>query len=348
VLCQNCSYNLNLQDGEAKYCSRCGFKLFSFSKEVKKARLLDLRTGTPAKVPKQHPYNPAQQLHSTRQRTIENNLQNGIQPSYSQKQRQERALKTPKSHNVTKFGSIYHESPALQSIDLNQHQKQEPSPKPMAPHKSYELSKSTKRSQAIAASMAQHHTRYIPPPEQTLKRSTKITRQPFFSRLNQAIRKNTLALKPPKRFTQVATAGGAALLLIGYVTYLNLPNITFRVAASRAGIDAALPSYTPQDYTLDGKAVAYKPGLVSVVFRSEKLGTTLTLIQSQTQLDSNSLYEQFVVPQDESPTTVYRNGLVIYFYKDTYATWVNAGTQYTIEGNGLLEQEQILKIASSL
>ena len=145
------------------------------------------------------------------------------------------------------------------------------------------------------------------------------------------------------------TAAGVAatLLLVGYVTYLNLPNMALRVAASRAGFEASLPGYKPTGFKLDGP-IAYAPGQIALNFSTSSDERSFQLTQRESTWDSQSLLDNFVVRENKRYITFQEQGLTIYVYDDSNATWVDGGIWYTIEGESLLSSEQLLKIASSL
>ncbi len=143
-----------------------------------------------------------------------------------------------------------------------------------------------------------------------------------------------------------AVAGIAALVILGgYLTYLNLPSLSIKVAASQAGFSATYPSYQPAGYSFNGP-VAFSPGEVKVHFKSNTNDYAYTLVQQASGWDSQAVLDNFVVKQSQEYATLQERGLTIYLY-DNKATWVNGGVLYTIDGNAPLSSEQIQKIASS-
>lgn len=171
---------------------------------------------------------------------------------------------------------------------------------------------------------------------------------------DQAIQKALASAKsadqPTKRRSHVfsmASGGLAILLLAGYLTYISMPTISMRVAAAQAGIDASYPSYQPSGYSLAGP-ISYGDGEVSIAFNANAGPQNYTISEKATSWDSSALLENYVVPASGgSYITHQQGGLTIYSY-DNGAAWVNGGILYTIEGNALLSQDQILKIAGSL
>lgn len=177
---------------------------------------------------------------------------------------------------------------------------------------------------------------------------------------NEAIAKATAAMpkkraKPVKqsrasrahRTLSMASAALALVLLGGYMTYLNMPALSTRVAATQAGINATYPAYQPSGYRLSGP-VAYQEGNVSMKFAANAGPQSYTLSQTKSGWDSSAVLENYVTPKagkDYSMQSV--NGLTIYTYQAN-AAWVNGGILYTINGNAPLSSEQVERIATSL
>lgn len=146
----------------------------------------------------------------------------------------------------------------------------------------------------------------------------------------------------------IATAGLTAMLIAGYVAYLNIPSISMKVAANRAGFAATMPSYRPAGYGLNGP-IAYSPGQVTVNFSSNTDDRKFSLRQQPTTWDSNALLENYVTKQSGEYLTYQDQGLSIYIFEGTSAAWVNGQKMYILEGdNSQLDTDQILKLATSV
>lgn len=149
------------------------------------------------------------------------------------------------------------------------------------------------------------------------------------------------------RLLSVGSASLAVLLLGAYFTYLNMPALSTRVAATQAGIEATYPSYQPMGYSLDGP-VAYKEGSVSMKFAANGGPESYTLSQSKSGWDSSAVLENYVKPSAGTGyTTTTANGLTIYTYGNN-SVWVNNGIIYNITGSAVLSSGQIQRIATSL
>ncbi len=140
----------------------------------------------------------------------------------------------------------------------------------------------------------------------------------------------------------------SVLLVVGYISYLNIPNLAIRVAANRAGFDATLPAYTPTGYAFKGP-VEYSDGQVIVDFAAKDNNKQqFAVIQKKSNMDSLSLLETHIKPQTSQYNTYKKNGLTIYTYNGSQASWVNRGVWYTINGHENLNESQLVQVASSL
>lgn len=149
------------------------------------------------------------------------------------------------------------------------------------------------------------------------------------------------------RFTSLITASLSLLLLAGYFTYVNMPNISVRVAASQAGINATYPNYRPDGYSLSGP-IAYNNGQVSIKFASTGGNQSYTITQSRSNWDSSAVQQNYATPKWGNDTSVVQaNGLTIY-KKGSNAAWVNGGILYTISGDAPLSNDQTTSLATSL
>ena len=149
------------------------------------------------------------------------------------------------------------------------------------------------------------------------------------------------------RAMSFASMGTALLLIAGYFTYVNMPNLSVRVAAVQSGVDAQYPSYRPGGYSLNGR-IAYDHGQVAMKFASNGTPQSFTLKQSQSGWNSTAVLDNYVKPlAGENYTTTTEGGLTVYSF-DGNAAWVNNGILYTIEGDAPLSSDQIQKMAASL
>lgn len=159
----------------------------------------------------------------------------------------------------------------------------------------------------------------------------------------------TPRVKHNSRIFHFMSAGLAAVILLGYVTYLNIPSVSMKVASSRAGFAATLPSQTPAGYKMQGP-IAYSPGQVVINFGSNTDDRHFTIQQQPSSWDSEALKENFVAKESNAePLTYNDRGLTIYLYNGGDAAWVDGGRFYSIKaGNSQLDTNQILDLATSM
>lgn len=152
---------------------------------------------------------------------------------------------------------------------------------------------------------------------------------------------------PRQRLIGALSAVVALIIFGSYLTYLSMPNLSVRVAAIQAGIDAEYPGYNPDGYSLEGP-VAYTDGRVSLKYGANAGPHHYTVSQSRSDWNSDAVLDNYVSPRAGTNYIPYtERGLVIYTYENN-AAWVNGGVLYTIEGDAPLSSEQIRRIATSL
>lgn len=149
------------------------------------------------------------------------------------------------------------------------------------------------------------------------------------------------------RSFNIAAAVFSAVLLFGFFAYQNVPNISMQIAASRAGFSAKMPGYTPSNYSPDGP-IEYSPGRISVSFKSHSDDRSFKIDQQTSSWNSAALAENYLTANNKSYQTYQDKGRTIFIFDDENATWVNGGVWYTINGNGVLNNDQLIRVANSL
>lgn len=134
------------------------------------------------------------------------------------------------------------------------------------------------------------------------------------------------------------------ILLAGYLTYLNAPDISIKIAASQAGINATFPEYSPHNYRRD-RLASFDAGKVIVRYHNQDKKIVLT--QQASQWDSQTVLQRLVKQQaGDNYSTDQTKGLTIYTYNNK-ANWVNGGILYDLSFDDL-SNDQVHKIATSL
>jgi hypothetical protein len=174
-------------------------------------------------------------------------------------------------------------------------------------------------------------------PTHTESKSTRHRDKPKKSRRNSVFQ---------RRFSFAATSL-AAVMVVGYVTYLSMPDISVRVAAAQAGINAGLPDYKPSGYSLKGP-IAFDDGEVTLSYAANGSPQYFDLTQERTGWDSSALLDYYVQPSAGDNYTIMReSGLTVYSW-DNQAAWVNNGIFYSIDGDATLSLDQIRRMAVSI
>ena len=187
---------------------------------------------------------------------------------------------------------------------------------------------------------------------QTLKPATVLKNEAILEAMNREIAPQKIGRTKKhhntnrwSRFIGMATASLAVVMLAGYFTYLNMPNLNMRMAAIQSGVDAKYPGYSPDGYALNGP-IQFKDGEVAMRFAYADGVQGFTLTQQKSNWDSSAV-RQFVDTQSTDAITTQVDGLTIYTFGSN-AAWVNGGILYTVNGDAPLSGEQIQRIATSI
>lgn len=191
----------------------------------------------------------------------------------------------------------------------------------------------------------QHRREHIEPPAPQLENRAMSTQAHHEAKIKKERFKRLV--KKPRAFS-MAAAALSVLLISGYMLYLNVPNMAFKVAASRSGIEAKIPDFKPNGFKFAGP-INYSPGSIVISFKSTNGDERkYDVAQRKSDWDSESLLENYVSRQSEHYSAIENRGLTIYVWGGSNAAWVNKGIWYAIEGDSLLGTDQLLKIAASL
>lgn len=148
-----------------------------------------------------------------------------------------------------------------------------------------------------------------------------------------------------RRVLNSLAVAASFVILAGFISYLNLPQLEMRVASVRAGFSANMPGYAPTGYALAG-GVKQAGGTVTVSFHSGDSYYNLT--QQSSNWNSQTLLDN-TLALSGAHQTVEKNGQTIYIYgHGANASWVNGGVRYDITGNAQLSKDEISSIAASL
>lgn len=138
----------------------------------------------------------------------------------------------------------------------------------------------------------------------------------------------------------------ASIVIIGAVVWVNLPTLSVKLAAAQSGVDAQLPHFTPDGYTM-ALPVDAETNRVAMTFTSRQTNTKYTLTQEKSPWDSQAVRLMVEAESNGQFLTTQDRGLTIYTYGEN-AAWVNKGILYKITGDSELSSDIILRIANSL
>jgi hypothetical protein len=163
---------------------------------------------------------------------------------------------------------------------------------------------------AHIASPTTHSAPHHAPPAKTVSKSE--------AHFNRALSKSTAHTehkKPLKKQRRMAKRMGissralnaaagalAIVLLAGFFAYQNIPNISMRVAASRAGFSAKMPGYQPSGFALQGP-INYKPGQISLSFKSNSDDRAFNVSQQVSGWNSEALADNYLVANNKEYQT---------------------------------------------
>lgn len=189
-----------------------------------------------------------------------------------------------------------------------------------------------------------------PKPVETFK-SLKLIKEEAIAK---AIKKASDTKQPKKpnyfkrhhRFINIFSISIFIIIIMGYITYLNMPNISVVVASNQAGIKAKYPEYIPDGYKISGP-VSYQNGEVTINFHANTGSNEFLIKQSKSSWDSSAVKNMVNKDSKGEFITTEERGLTIFTY-DGNAAWVNGGIIYRIAGNALLSGDQVRRIAISL
>lgn len=150
-----------------------------------------------------------------------------------------------------------------------------------------------------------------------------------------------------KKFISFSMGFAVTIFGVGYLTYVNLPDIASRITAFQSGMAVETPAYIASGYS--PKGLAYFDGK-NVNFEYKKGDSNYKVQQSQSGWDSSALLQNYVTKKwSEDYSTTYSNGLTIYSNRRGESVWVNNGKLYKVEVSGSkISDEEIRKIATSL
>lgn len=149
----------------------------------------------------------------------------------------------------------------------------------------------------------------------------------------------------PARPTAVVMTVIGLALLGAFLWQVNATDIQVKLASLRAGLTASVPGFVPGGWS---KAQSLKASEGGVSYELVKDGKSLKVEQQKSDWDSQAVLEQYVLRRSTDYLALQSQGLTIYMYGENQAAWVNQGTFYTLSGDHGIEQDDIIRMATSL
>lgn len=257
-------------------------------------------------------------------------------------QRQQAAATIQKNPLISRYGDVNHRSSVVKKVQPlsvvapASHTTQAPSRPPATSHVSNQHNQHTSPSRSKATS--EHIERALSQatahqlhPHPAVKKRRKLAHKLGISARAMALSSSVLA----------------GVLLAGFFAIQNVPNLSMRVAAARAGFNATMPSYKPSGFSFKGP-INYSAGQVTVTFRSNTDERSYSVTQRESNWNSEALLANYVENENKQYQTYIDRGRTLYIYDGSNATWVDNGIWYQVEGNSDMTTDQLVRVASSI
>lgn len=149
-----------------------------------------------------------------------------------------------------------------------------------------------------------------------------------------------------RKARNVGAITAASVLIIGFIVIHNTPNLSMKLASSRADVHGSLPAYRLSGFSM--QRPAYTQGEIVLNFHSNNHDNrNFTVVQKSAPGLPYDLEQQFLQQQSVAYQRHEQNGRTIYLYGDNNATWVENSTWYDLRGDAQLTADQVLKFAAS-
>lgn len=145
-----------------------------------------------------------------------------------------------------------------------------------------------------------------------------------------------------------AFASFVSVFLIGFAVYQAVPFVQVKMASNNAGFAASLPGYAPSGYGLENNLKA-DSGVVTMTYSSEQDNKNYKITQTPSQWNSDSLFNNYVLPASSQYERIDENGQTVYLYDGKKsATWLDNGIWYRLDGANNFSNDQLVRIVQGL
>jgi hypothetical protein len=150
------------------------------------------------------------------------------------------------------------------------------------------------------------------------------------------------------RWLSFSLVGLVLLITASFLIYRNLPAVAVYLAASKAQVNASMPTYTPPGFDYTGP-LSYKKGAVTMNFKDKINPAQHFSLTQETSGWSSSTIEASGLPKDVNVQSSQVSGTTVYIYGDNNdAMWVNESVLYKLKNKAELPREQVLRIVQGL
>lgn len=140
----------------------------------------------------------------------------------------------------------------------------------------------------------------------------------------------------------------AVLAAVGFAAWQKFPQLSIKLAASRAHINASVPSYKPDGYSLAAPAQAINGQVLIKYKAAADADQGYDISQAPSEMTSVSLANT-LSPSGAQMQTSQVGGNTVYIYgPKNDAAWVNNGILYKLNDRANLSSDQIIDIVKGL
>lgn len=130
------------------------------------------------------------------------------------------------------------------------------------------------------------------------------------------------------------------------IAWQKFPQLSVKFAGRLANINASIPNYKPEGYSLAAPA-SVQDGKVLIKFKSVS-GQSYDITQKPSAMTSTSLSQSLPVSGSKLQSSQIGGNTVFIYGSGNDAAWVNNGTLYTIKDRAKLNSEQLINIVKGL
>lgn len=261
----------------------------------------------------------------------------------------EKAKSIKQSPHISRYGDVQHRTSVVKKVQPLEVKKDTNSSTTLT-HETKTAHSDVAR-QAISAAQTQPHSGRSKATSEHIERAlgsaTAHEQQPHPAEHTKRRKKFAHKMGISTKAMAISSSVLAGVVLGGFFALQNVPNLSMRVAAARAGFDASMPGYSPSGFSYNGP-INYSPGQVTISFSSNTDDRQYNVTERASNWNSDALLSNFVASGNGQYQTYLDRGRTLYIYNGSNATWVDNGVWYQIEGESDMTTDQLVRIAASI